>query len=222
MNLAQIAEHACLKIGLTDATTVALAKRFCVQRYSLLWDNQNWRQSLAVVQQTVTAGTSEVTLPAALERVTAVRFGDQLLTGFDHGTVLRLMPSEFENLGTPIGFIELPTDDNLQPKIQLLQRPSTDGALYVLAKRRCPGLPSDTSVPMISGAANTLCEAVLGDLWEWQQQFTKGQVCFARAATLLQDMIDTERQQSATVQRFVPDDGIGSGLTDTDDRSFLG
>lgn len=210
MNLLEIATHACLVLGLSDTTTLALAKALARQRYKMLWEQHNWRQSLLATTVAVTAGTDTVTLPSALERALAVRWEGRLLSGYDHGAAMQLMPDTFDEQGDPVGFIELPDDDSLQPRIQLVHVPAVAGTLYVLAKRRCPGLPADTSTPVIAGASTALCAYVLGDLWRNQHQFSKAESCFGEAGALLTKMIETERQQAGTTQRIIPEDGVGS------------
>lgn len=220
MNLADIANHACLKIGLTDSATIALAKSFARQRYGMLWDQENWRQSLTTAQLGVAAETAEVTMPTGMERVTAIRWDTRMLDGMDHGTAMQLRPDTFDQLGDPIGFIELPLDSSNNARIRLVPPPRTAGNLYVLGKRACPGLPNDTSVPLLAGASPALCALVLGDLWQWQHQFTKADSCFSEGTRHFETMRTTERQQSATTQRLVPADGIGSNLLEWNETQF--
>lgn len=210
MTLSEIATHACLSFGLSDTATLELAKAFARTRYAMLWGQHNWRQSLVTTTVAVNAGTATVTLPSAFERAVAVRWDGRLLGGVDHGAALQLMPDTFDTQGNPIGFIELPTDDSLQPQLQLIQVPATAGTLYVLGKRRCPGLPADTSVPMLAGADAALCAYTLGDLWRWQHQFSKADSCFGEGGQHLTKMIEQERAHAATTQRIIPDDGVGS------------
>lgn len=210
MNLLEIANSACLQLGLTDAPTVALAKQMARNRDAMIWDQRPWRQAQTICTLAIAAGTTDVELPTGLERTLAARWEGRMLQGMDAGNVLQLMPETFEQQGTPIMFTEQPIDAAGRPHLRLVQVPQQAGTLLVLAKRRCPGLPDDLSQPLIPGEAQALVAFTLGDLWRWQHQFTKAQACYQEASAHLQAMIDTEQTATASAARIIPTESIGN------------
>ena len=62
MKPSQVAQAACDKLSFTDATTLALAKKFCIRRYSMIWDSCLWNDTLGVISTSVANGTELVTL----------------------------------------------------------------------------------------------------------------------------------------------------------------
>jgi hypothetical protein len=55
MTPTQIAQAACDKLSFTDNATLSLAKKFCVRRYSMIWDSCLWNDTLGVISQAVSA-----------------------------------------------------------------------------------------------------------------------------------------------------------------------
>lgn len=212
MTLDQIATNACLRFVRQDTATIALAKSYVRQRYEMLWDAHNWRQALMVATVAVPAATTEVTLGADVERPLSVRCGQRMLDGIDHGTALRLLPDTFDQAGEPMAYIELQRDAAMAARLRLVQPAQEATTLYVLAKRRCPGLAADTSEPLISGLAAALMAYALGDLWSYEGQETKAAVKFTEAGQLAQRALEAEQQAGGVRVRFIPYEGIADGL----------
>lgn len=64
MTPSQIAQAACDKLSFTDSATVELAKKFCLRRYSMIWDSCLWNDTLGVTSQSVTSGQEIINLDA--------------------------------------------------------------------------------------------------------------------------------------------------------------
>ena len=62
MKPSEVAQAACDKLSFTDANTLALAKKFCVRRYSMIWDSCLWNDTLGVISTSVTDGQEIVVL----------------------------------------------------------------------------------------------------------------------------------------------------------------
>lgn len=105
MTLSEIAAYVCSKIGQTDAASVAACKGFIAVRYRMIWDAALWRDSLALVSVTTTAGSNWLVLPRNLDTVLKVRVNTTTIGPFDAGTVFDYNPDLFDNQGTPAGFI---------------------------------------------------------------------------------------------------------------------
>ena len=212
MTLAEIATAACLRFVRQDAATIALAKAYVRQRADMLWDAHNWRQAQTILSLPVAAGQTEIALGAGILRPLAVRWNTAMLDGLDHGTAMRLLPETFDAVGDPIGYIELARDASRGSRIQLVQPPSEAGTLLVLAKRRCPGLPADTSEYLIAGIDAALVAYALGDLWSYEGQEQKAAVKFNEAGQLAQKALDAENNAGGVRPRLIPYAGIADGL----------
>ena len=55
MTPTQIAQAACDKLSFTDSATLDLAKKFCIRRYSMIWDSCLWNDTLGVISKSVIA-----------------------------------------------------------------------------------------------------------------------------------------------------------------------
>lgn len=212
MTLAEIATAACLRFVRQDAATIALAKAYVRQRADMLWDAHNWRQAQTILSLPVAAGQTEIALGAGILRPLAVRWNTTMLDGLDHGTAMRLLPETFDAVGDPIGYIELARDASRGSRIQLVQVPHEAGTLLVLAKRRCPGLPADTSEYLIAGIDAALVAYALGDLWSYEGQEQKAAVKFNEAGQLAQKALDAEINAGGVRPRLIPYAGIADGL----------
>ena len=62
MKPSEVAQAACDKLSFTDAATLALAKKFCIRRYSMIWDSCLWNDTLGVASKSVDAQTEIIKL----------------------------------------------------------------------------------------------------------------------------------------------------------------
>lgn len=86
--------------------------------------------------------------------------------------------------------------------------------INVLGKRRIRPLMSDLDELQIRGIENAVLAYVEGDMLERMKQYGKAQVKFSEGQTMLAVARDTERAQSAHVQRLTPTTGFGSERID--------
>lgn len=166
MTISQVAQAACDKLSFTDATTVALAKKFCARRYSLIWDSALWNDTLAVMNLSVNAATEVVTLfddvdgqyastgsPCLLDLVVACRFtvdgddGGIDIPASDWQAFFQLDPGTWNNVdtrrATPTNFVNLPRASDTMlygqsgvPRIKLIPTPDQNGTLFILGKQQ--------------------------------------------------------------------------------------
>lgn len=212
MTLDEIATAACLRFVRQDPATRTLAKAYVRQRGDMLWDAHNWRQAQTILTIPVTAGQTEIALGAGILRPLSVRWNTAMLTGLDHGTALHLLPETIDSAGTPIGYVELPRDATRGASIRLVQPPAEAGTLLVLAKRRFPGLPTDTSEYLIAGLDAALVAYAIGDLWSYEGQEQKAAVKFNEAGQLAQKALDAEVLAGGVRPRLIPAYGIADDI----------
>ena len=62
MRPSEAAQAACDKLSFTDSDTVALAKKFAVRRYGMIWDSCLWNDTLGVLSINVSAASDVVTM----------------------------------------------------------------------------------------------------------------------------------------------------------------
>jgi len=62
MTPSQIAQAACDKLSFTDSATIELAKKFCIRRYSMIWDSCLWNDTLGVISKAVSDGDEIIKL----------------------------------------------------------------------------------------------------------------------------------------------------------------
>jgi len=168
MKPSEAAQAACDKLSFTDADTLALAKRFAVRRYALLWDSCLWNDTLGVVTKSITAGVDPVIIDDLvdmsyastngamfLDLVVAIRFTTDAdpdgveVPSADWQLFFQLDPGAWNNVdsrrATPSNFVNLPREMNPAlygfsgvPKIKLIPAPNADGTLYILGKQQSP------------------------------------------------------------------------------------
>jgi hypothetical protein len=51
MKPSEAAQAACDKLSFTDSATIALAKKFCIRRYSMIWDSCLWNDTLGIISR---------------------------------------------------------------------------------------------------------------------------------------------------------------------------
>jgi hypothetical protein len=168
MKPSEAAQAACDKLSFTDADTLALAKRFAVRRYALLWDSCLWNDTLGVVTKSITAGVDPVIIDDLvdmsyastngamfLDLVVAIRFTTDAdpdgveVPSADWQLFFQLDPGAWNNVdsrrATPSNFVNLPREMNPAlygfsgvPKIKLIPAPNANGTLYILGKQQSP------------------------------------------------------------------------------------
>jgi hypothetical protein len=162
MNLGEMAQHVCTKVGQTDDESVAACKGYLDRRYRMIWDGALWRDTLTLFSFTTTAGSPWLLMPRGIERVLKLRLGsDATLPPFDAGAVFDYQPALFEGFGAGAGFATFapvvlgPTDGTAVTHV-------TDTDLFAVAEYEFDDgrTYTDTQVPL--GATHPY---VIGCTW---------------------------------------------------------
>ena len=82
MKPSEVAQAACDKLSFTDANTLALAKKFCIRRYSMIWDSCLWNDTLGVISRSVSEGNELVTLDQTVTATYASGTGYNMFLDF--------------------------------------------------------------------------------------------------------------------------------------------
>jgi hypothetical protein len=106
MNLLEISNLVCSKLGKSDSQTVEICKNFIRQRYQMIFDSYLWRDSLTLISITAEAGKEEVILPYGVDRVIGVRSANHEITGINLSSLFQLDAGIFDRIGTPLLFSE--------------------------------------------------------------------------------------------------------------------
>ena len=82
MKPSEVAQAACDKLSFTDSATITLANKFCIRRYSMIWDSCLWNDTLGVISTSVTNGTELVTLEQTVTATSASGSGYNMFLDF--------------------------------------------------------------------------------------------------------------------------------------------
>ena len=82
MKPSEVAQAACDKLSFTDSATISLANKFCIRRYSMIWDSCLWNDTLGVISTSVTNGTELVTLDQTVTATYASGSGYNMFLDF--------------------------------------------------------------------------------------------------------------------------------------------
>jgi hypothetical protein len=206
MNLDAIVDYACTKLGFNDLTAREAAAKFADGRWAMVWNHAIWRQSRAVTSVAVEANQQEVVMPPEIDLVHAVRLGaDQMLEPTLDIDALWLDAAGRDQPGATVAFMVLGKNAEGRTRLRLLRPPAQATTLLVLGKLPAPRLLVGTDAPMgVPGAAECLVAFVLGDLHQWQRQFSKAEAFFQEANALLLKSVEQETHQNAETRRIMP------------------
>ena len=206
MTLADYATEICMEVNQHDADSIAAAKVFVNRRYRMIWNSHAWRDALGLVAVTAD-NTGLMPLPPAIERPISIRAsGDHELVPTDSAYVMQIEPAAFEEIGTPLAFEEFTdTTNNNARMIRFFPVPSQNTAMLVFGKRALVPLVADTDAPVLRNIENVIIAYVHVDMLNRQRQYAKAQLILQEASAMLDAMRRLETEQSATVQRIVPE-----------------
>jgi len=111
VNLIDCATLACEKVGLVDAASILLSKKYARQRYKMIYDSALWQDTQILYATTTPAATpTDLIFPHYVERIVAVRYDT---SGYNvpmsqASTLFLVAPSIFDDDGEPYRYIELP------------------------------------------------------------------------------------------------------------------
>ncbi len=184
MKPSEVAQAACDKLSFTDANTLALAKKFCIRRYSMIWDSCLWNDTLGVISRSVSQGNELVTLDQTVTATYASGTGYNMFLDFpvairftingetdgievpaaEWVSFFQLDPNTWNNVdsrkSTPGNFVNWTRIIGASygeagvPRIKLVPTPNTDGTLFVLGKKSVAAFIADEK------AASQLAQSV--------------------------------------------------------------
>jgi len=109
MNLLDIANHVCERLGSTDADSVTQAKKFARRRYQQVYDAQAWAEGMGAVE--VTTDASGIAVVPHLSHIWQVRKGSSgaahVLEQVDRQRVLLIAPDALDEAGEPVAWSEI-------------------------------------------------------------------------------------------------------------------
>lgn len=97
-------------------------------------------------------------------------------------------------------------------RIRLVNAPTMNTTVKILAKRRHTPLANDYDTPMITGSENCLLAYAQADMLELDGQYAQAQVKMNEGHALLAQVKNIETVQQSNYQQLQPTDGIGSDL----------
>lgn len=100
--------------------------------------------------------------------------------------------------------LRAPETHRSHQRIDLITIPQSEKTISVLGKRRIKPMIEDSDSPELTGIDNALLAFAIGDMWESQRQYGKAQIKFGEGSSMISQMADLERRQSASVIRLVP------------------
>jgi len=225
MNLTNMANFVCSKVGRTDSESIASCQGFIGRRYELIYDSQLWRDTLQSSTITVSSGTQDVTLPTSIDRIIAVRWSDRALTPVQQEAVYYIDPTLFDKSGTPLSFVIMPRTSSGQSVIRLVQKPATQKDVTVLGKSGVRVIDSSNlfqtrtltqggDSPVLRGIDHGLLAYAEGDMLTRERQYGKAQLMYAEASSTLRIAFNLERGQEASEIQISPSDSGGWDRSD--------
>src|SRR5438105_1895967 len=96
MDLDAFTSLICTKIGMTDDASVKACANYVQHRYQMIYDRRAWKDSIIRVTAGTTADTDNVALPAGIDRIISIRYGDHFLDPIDDTFFVQSDPTIFE------------------------------------------------------------------------------------------------------------------------------
>lgn len=203
MTLAEIADFVCSKVGQLDATSQGLCRDYANRRYEMIYDTENWQDTLAFGVGSTTVDSEYLAIPDTLERVLSIRYdsGNKRLwlEKVDVPFLLETDPTIFERSGTPKYYAEERVSD--VNSIRLAPTPDEVVEVDFWGKKVFAPLVEDDDSPIIRNIDNCLIAYVQGDMLQRMRQYTKAKECVEEAGTLLELMRKDEKEQSNLPRR---------------------
>jgi hypothetical protein len=207
MTLAEYSTFVTNKLGQFDTLSSSLCKEFTKARYKMIWDAYLWRDTQVLITGLAADTTGVMLFPNGVERIIAIRASrTHILTQADSPMLMQLDPTVFERTGEPVAFEDFTdTADGNKLKLRLYPIPQASIEITLSGKRALIPLVNDSDRPIIRNIDNALIAFVQGDMLQRARQYGKADKVFAEAGALLQSIQNLENQQSARVQRVIPD-----------------
>ena len=193
----------CSKVGKTDTTSVTNCGNYVEQRYQMIWDSFLWTESKKTVVQSLVAGTNTITVDSTIELVTEVIWDTYPLRNIDIESLYRTKPNWTAQNGAPIYYICKPKSGS-NCILQIDAMPTVTKNVIITGKMVFTPLASGTSTPLLRGIDNTLISFVEGDMLQYCKLYGTADKKYAEAKSMLDRMIDLERNQQTQVAQMIP------------------
>lgn len=145
MTVQEMSDQITQKLFKTDAASVAACKGFIRRRYRMLYDGSLWKDTLEV-SSNIAASTNVITLPESISLLIGVRWNNCLIDPVELSFLLRIDPSAFERVGTPVRVAELPpigmsANPATAEAFTFVSSSASDVALTFLLRGELSGVP---------------------------------------------------------------------------------
>jgi hypothetical protein len=129
MILGDLALIVANKVGMTDASTLALIKSWANRRHQMICDRSLWHDLLAIYTLSVSASQTEVILPAQITRYVAAKYDQNALMPVDQVFLMSTDPGIWDRTGNAMRVAELPASGTrLKPTSEKLALVSSNAA----------------------------------------------------------------------------------------------
>jgi hypothetical protein len=145
----------------------------------------------------------EVTLGLIGQPSTTYHYYDEVTVISKPGTPGEVLV-DFSGTGGTIVLGAAQTTAPLHARVQLLPAPAERTTYLIHGKLRCRGLAYAADTTQLDGVENALLAFAQADMLERQRQYAKAQLKLKEGETLIQELLELERTQTAYEQRIIP------------------
>lgn len=157
MTLAEMADFITTKLGKTDTASISLCKGYIRKRYEMIYNAEQWRDTLGIVSFNATSNL--LIVPYPIEYIVAARWNDRQIMPVDEGTLFQIDPNVFERVGTPTRYSDLtPVGVATLPSSEVVKAVSTsvsDTAVKILIRGELAGVEK-TETLTLNGTTNVI------------------------------------------------------------------
>jgi hypothetical protein len=195
MTFDDLRAQVCSKVGQIDSTSLSLCGDYLNSRYQMIYDSENWQDTLDFATAPTVIGESVIAIPDALERVVSVRYGQTWLEEVDIPFLLEL-GVDLTQTGTPKYYTEYGGGHS----IKLFPVPDAAITVTFFGKKTFARLSLGDS-PIIRNIDNCLLAFTQGDMLQRARQYAKAKECVEEAGALLEQLRKLEKAQSNLPRR---------------------
>lgn len=200
MILGEIINYVAGKAGRSDDAFKAKLRTWAALRRDMLWQQQLWKDCLAIYPLTVTAGQNTVILPSQIERVLAAKTDSQSLVPVDQVVLFREDPAAWERAGAAVQFTRpAPIGVTTPPlsageRISLVSSNNADAGKKVSIYGELAG-EQVTETLALNGLTPVTTAASFSTVWQLSKEGTTGQVT-ATGATSTAQLVSLAPEQT--------------------------
>ncbi len=216
MTFDELANFVCGKVNQVDSTSTAICKTFINARYRMIYDTENWKDSIATLASAATIGEPLIDFPGTfLERLITIQvlppngvstpFG-KTLESVDRQFISESFPA-LDNpdttlsQGEPKYYTEFFDQDDSTRKIRVYPTPDKGYIYHLHGKALFVPLSIGADTPILRNIDNCLIAFVQGDMLQRARQYGKAEALFTEAAAHLDLMRKVEKENSNLPRR---------------------